>query len=85
MTVRELFSCACTDTGFKVSIHDKHYHYLENAEGDSVLYVDFSENHVYDIDCAILEKVAECHIHEWWVTLSSGIVHITIEEDLPEN
>ena len=83
MTVRDLFSCAYTDTGFKVAVHDTHYNYLENLEGDSVLYVDFSDNHVYDADCTIFEEVAECHIREWWVTLSSGVVQIVIEEDLP--
>lgn len=83
MTVRDLFSCACTDTEFKVTVHDTHYRYLENLDGDSVLYVDFSEQHVYDADCTILEKVAECHVREWWINLASSIVHIVIEEDLP--
>ena len=84
MTVRELFSCACTDTEFMVILHDTHYKPLKNPEGGSnVLYVEFSEDHVFDADCIMLESVAECHIHEWWVNICSGIVHIVIEEDLP--
>lgn len=85
MTIKELFSSACVETGFKVSVHDSHYHYLENAEGDSVLYVDFSDSPVYETDCAILKSVFDYQIYEWWVTLSSGIVHITVVEDLPAN
>lgn len=85
MTIKELFSSACKETGFKVTVHDTHYHYLENYEGDSVLYVDFSNDPVYEVDCKILQSVEEYHIVEWWITITSGILHIMVEEDLPEN
>ena len=85
MTIKELFSSACNETGFKISVHDSHYHYLENAEGDRVLYVDFSDSPVYETDYSIFKSVFDYHIVEWWVTLSSGIIHITVEEDLPAN
>ena len=85
MTVRELFSCAATDTDFKVSIHDRHYHYLESSEGNSILYVDFSDNNVFEADCVAFEKAAEWHIVEWWVTFTSGTIHVVVEEDIPDN
>ena len=80
MTVKELFSKAAEDTCFRVCIRDLHWHYLETPEGDTVFYVNLSEDP--DVFLDTLKNVYDFHVFEWWVHMNSGTVHIVVEEDI---
>ena len=79
MTVKELFKNYSDGACVKVCVHDKHWDYLENTEGDTVFWVNLSEP---DDNLLTLQRVFDYRIFEWFIHISSGTLHIYVADDI---
>lgn len=79
MKVKQLLSHYSDGACFKVCVHDKHWHYLETPEGDTVFWVNLSTP---DCNLKTLEKVFDFFIFEWFIHVSSGTLHIYVADNI---